>query len=506
MLNFKDFLTESTLSTGSLMKAKSLISSYLSRKLKDKVFASAGLEKFSNSNTAGYGLRYYAVKSSKSIRFNWESQSGNANNLTSMHVWYGSSRSPDLYVEFDRAASLVQILPMAVEIISKAPKTGKFTLAPLGKSLKEDVELEEIFSLHENFDINDAYDDILKMLQEPKFTKSKVGKKYKSAGDAIVISLKKMYPKAFGAGNKIMFIGDKKDIKKMFDEREKVLDEAGGLTGTIQRGASSEEYDVGQAVTDLETQKERIAYETQLEHLEALTQMMVAGSSNALFVAGRGGIGKTHTVEKILADMGLQDGNGYFKNTGSASAAGIYSLFFKHQNDIIFFDDSDDALKDQSARNIFKAATDTKPTRKLVWNKMGPNVVEPDDFEDPQELIDAGKIPRYFDFKGKVIFISNLPIDKLDPDGALRTRAFMIDIDPTDAEIYEFMEKIAGEFPIPDGMSLSADQRLAVVQMLRSSKSKQSANLRKLSRGLSMQAGAAVVGAKNIEKLINLYA
>jgi hypothetical protein len=220
--------------------------------------------------------------------------------------------------------------------------------------------------------------------------------------------------------------------------------------------------------------------------------------------------GKTHTVEATLSNMGLSDGNGYFKNTGSASAAGLYSILFLHRDGILLFDDSDDALKDQTSRNLFKAATDTKKVRKLSWTKGGFNVVDPDDYEDPQDIIDENKIPRFFEFTGKIIFISNLKIDKLDPDGALRTRAFMIDIDPTDVEVYDFMEKIVDDVPLEDGLSLSSKDRKLVIEILRSSKSKQSANIRKMVRGINMYAGSQKAGVSvsrsELQRLVEFYA
>ncbi len=42
---------------------------------------------------------------------------------------------------------------------------------------------------------------------------------------------------------------------------------------------------------------------------------------------------------------------------------------------------------------------------------------------DGEESDYGDTLPRYFDFTGKIIFISNLPLDKLDPDGALRHTA-----------------------------------------------------------------------------------
>ena len=312
------------------------------------------------------------------------------------------------------------------------------------------------------------------------------------------------------SGRQYMWNGSDKDVNKLLSQKSSILSSIGATSGNVRAGSAKETYSYDSQLDELEQNREKLTYEKQIADLENLVKMTVSGAANALFVAGRGGIGKTFTVEKVLNSMGLSDGNGYFKNTGTASAAGIYSLLFKNQNGIVFFDDSDDALKDQESRNMFKAATDTKKVRKLVWNKMGKNVVEPDEYEDPQELIDDGKIPRFFEFTGKVIFISNLKIDKLDPDGALRTRAFMIEIDPTESEIYDFMESIVDKIKLDGDLDLDSATRKKTVGLLRKGKSKQTANLRKLSRALNMQAGTLKSGVNisdgELTRMIETYA
>jgi hypothetical protein len=101
-------------------------------------------------------------------------------------------------------------------------------------------------------------------------------------------------------------------------------------------------------------------------------------------------------------------------------------------------------------------------------------------------------------------------MDKLDPDGAIRTRAFMIDIDPTDEEVYEHMEKIVDDMEIADGLTLSSQKRKDVIALLKAGKSKQTANFRKLQRGLNMAAGAGAAGVsisgEELAKMIALYA
>ena len=515
MLEFKEYITEE-LSTGSLEKASVIMLKYLRKATgNSKIFVTQGLEKFKNSNGAGYGVRFYAPgKKIESWRFNWKSVgSANTNNLSSIDLWNGSSAGPNHHISFETDVSLVQILPQLADMIKAGKvKSGKFVTYPMGAPLNESLEDgEECEELNEAVNPEDAYDNVVSLISSPGFTKHKVYKVWKYLGTKIFNELEARNPAIITKdGRKYNWSGSDADVKKLLSQKSEILAAIGTTRGTVRSGTSKETYSHNPQLDELEANRERLDYEKQLADLENLIKMTISGAANALFIAGRGGIGKTFTVEKVLKDAGLSDGNGYFKNTGTASAAGIYSLLFKNQDGIILFDDSDDALKDQEARNIFKAATDTKKIRKLVWNKMGKNVVEPDEYEDPQELIDANLIPRYFNFTGKVIFISNLKMDKLDPDGALRTRAFMIEIDPTETEIYDFMENIVGKIKLDGSFDLDLKTRKSVVDMLRKGKSKQSANLRKLSRALNMMAGTIKSGVSvsesELTRMIETYA
>ena len=513
-MQFKDYITEE-LATGTLQKASNVILKYLRKKTGIKqMFNSVGMEKFKNSKGAGYGMRFYAPgKKIESWRFNWTSVGGaNSNNLSSIDMWNGSTQGPTFHISFDKEVSLVQVLPQLADMLKSGKvKSGKFVTYPMGSDLKESFDTDELKVLTEAVDPEDAYDNVVTLISSPNFNKQKVFKVWKSVGIKIFDELEAQNPNIIKkVGRQYIWKGSKKDVTKMLSQKSSILQAIGTTRGDISKGSSKEVYSHNPILDELEANREKLAYDKQLADLENLIKMTVSGASNALFVAGRGGIGKTYTVEKVLNGMGLSDGKGYFKNTGTASAAGIYSLLFKHQNEIVFFDDSDDALKDQESRNMFKAATDTKKVRKLVWNKMGKNVVEPDDYEDPQELIDDGKIPRFFEFTGKVIFISNLKMDKLDPDGAIRTRAFMIEIDPTDIEIYDFMESIVDKIPLDDGLKLDLATRKKTVDLLRKGKSKQTANLRKLSRALNMQAGTIKSGVNisdgELTRMIETYA
>jgi hypothetical protein len=209
--------------------------------------------------------------------------------------------------------------------------------------------------------------------------------------------------------------------------------------------------------------------------------------------------GKTQNVEDELHAAGKTDGDGYYKVTGSASTAGIYRIMFQNRKNILLFDDSDGALADQDSRNLFKAASDTKKVRKISWQKGGKNYVDADDYNWDEEG-EQDELPRSFEFTGKIIFISNLPLNKLDPDGALRTRGYVLNIDPTNAEIYDFMEKIAPKINLDVDYNLSNEERIEVVEILRARKlPEKTANLRTLVRALNTRAGVEMMGGSSDE-------
>lgn len=478
-------------------KAQRLIDLYLRKKIKTPLFGT--VESWKRGGARGTGLRYYLPSKGRSFRINWTVNATNlSKDVTSIDVWYSENETYNF--EFDKKQSLVKVLPLVVDILlqKKKPQSGKI-------SYSDDKNLTESFN-----DPSKVFDGVIELISKPGFNKDKIQKTYSSLGAKMFDKIAAMNSDIiYKQGIKFVFAGGPNDLERLRAVKDSVIGSV-GIPMRVSRTTTDEEYVVDKKVTDLEKNAEKIAYEEQLDHLENLVKMTLSGASNALFVAGRGGVGKTHTVEKILAEMGYRDNDGYFKNTGSASAAGIYSMLFRYKDSIVFFDDSDDALKDQESRNLFKAATDTKPVRKLVWNKMGKNVVDPDDEMDPDEMLDKGLIPRYFEFTGKIIFISNLKMDKLDPDGAIRTRAFMIDIDPTDMEVYDFMEKIVKDMPLAAGLELDSESRKHVVELLRTGTSKQTANFRKLSRGLNMMAGAKAAGVQvsdnDLRKMISMYA
>jgi len=509
--NFQKHLTES-LSPKAILQAGNPIRSFLTKKTEYTFFVYPQLERFKNSAGSGYGLRLFSSSGGVSVRFNFSSAGGDLYKVSSFTIWFGSK---GYHTDFTEDLSFVKILPIVVNSVNKK------SVSNIVYSTPDDIKLSDILSqdLGEDISLTEAADgpemvaDIINMLAQPNFSKSKVYTKYRSPGYKVINTLEIEYPEWIQQkGNKFAFVGSDDDLQTLQNDIPNIMSKLGIVKGQTSRVSASEEtYAASDAVKEIENNIPRLTFQEQLKDMRRLLKLTVAGVSNACFIAGRGGVGKTYTTKQILAEGGLTDGDGYFLNKGKITAPALYASLFEHRDGIVVFDDADAVFGDQTSRNILKGATDTDKTRKLNWNISSSNLVDPDEYDNLDDIIEEGKLPKWFNFTGKIIFISNLKMDQIDPDGALRTRGFMISIDPTDAEVYDFMEKIAPNMELEEGLFLTKESRLHVVKLLREGTSKQTANLRKLERGLNMYAGAQIAGLTDmseseLERMISTYA
>lgn len=134
--------------------------------------------------------------------------------------------------------------------------------------------------------------------------------------------------------------------------------------------------------------------------LEELTDSTIAGDARSLIVSGPPGLGKSFTIEQKLKELGDDEFShvkGFIKRTG------LYKLLYKHRFDgnVIVFDDCDAIFFDDDCLNMIKTVCDTTEER---WVTYGAEMVLTD--EDTGDLL-----PRTFEFRGSIIFITNLDFD-----------------------------------------------------------------------------------------------
>jgi len=134
--------------------------------------------------------------------------------------------------------------------------------------------------------------------------------------------------------------------------------------------------------------------------LRQMTQRVIQGSVRSLIISGAAGVGKTFTVEQDLS-LAYQRGHIRFHFVkGAMSAIGLYqTLYLNRQEDhVLVIDDCDSIFYDMEALNVLKAALDTSDKRVLSWNKSSAALRKAD-------------IPNQFEFKGRVIFVTNVDIE-----------------------------------------------------------------------------------------------
>ena len=166
-----------------------------------------------------------------------------------------------------------------------------------------------------------------------------------------------------------------------------------------------------------------------------MVQMLAKGDQASVVVSGPGGLGKSHTVSAALADAGftdlsvldeLSDGavvpdKSFRVVKGYSTPKGLYRVLFENRNSVVVFDDCDSVLKDPVSLNLLKAALDSYSRRIISWRA---------DTRDEE-------LPNVFEFKGRVVFISNLASSSMDQ--AIISRSLAVDLTMTAKQKVERM-------------------------------------------------------------------
>ena len=162
--------------------------------------------------------------------------------------------------------------------------------------------------------------------------------------------------------------------------------------------------------------------------LDEMTDAVANGVVRGLIVSGPPGVGKSFGVETILEEYDAMAKIGGAVKTeivkGSMTPIGLYQTLFNNSaaGDILVFDDCDSVLFDEVCLNMLKAVLDSGKKRTISWKA------------ESSALRREG-IPDRFDFKGGVIFITNVNFENVrskkikDHLAALMSRCHYIDLE-----------------------------------------------------------------------------
>jgi hypothetical protein len=186
---------------------------------------------------------------------------------------------------------------------------------------------------------------------------------------------------------------------------------------------------VSAEIAPTQTDDERIAeIAERFDILTDMTKAAISGDIRAMIVSGPPGVGKSFSVEREVEKACLFDQVAGKKLRaevvkGSATPIGLYQTLYKYSdaNCMVVFDDCDSILVDDVSLNLLKGALDSGKKRKISW------------LAESSTLRREG-IPDSFEFRGSVIFITNLKFDNMksqklrDHLEALQSRCHYLDL------------------------------------------------------------------------------
>lgn len=234
-----------------------------------------------------------------------------------------------------------------------------------------------------------------------------------------------------GAGKEVRVrISKREDIsvtgKSVADMSDSEIRKSGKDDGNVFSIVKPAEPEVEATPESDEAAIERIR--ERFDILDQMSEGCTTGAVRAMIVSGPPGVGKSFGVEKVLEQAALFDKMAQRKPRfevvkGAMSPIGLYCKLFQYadSNSVLVFDDCDSILLDDLSLNILKAALDSGSKRTISWNS------------DSHMLRREG-VPDRFDFKGSVIFITNIKFEHVrskklkDHLDALESRCHYLDL------------------------------------------------------------------------------
>jgi hypothetical protein len=222
-----------------------------------------------------------------------------------------------------------------------------------------------------------------------------------------------------------------------------------------------------ESVDSAPVQESRFSINERFGFVSDMVAMLASGAQASVVVTGPGGLGKSFTVSQTLTALGFKDVSvledfavGTVLKTaktfrvikGYSTPKGLYRTLYENKDGVIVFDDCDSVLKDPTSLNLLKGALDSYSRRIISWRA---------DIKDED-------LPTSFEFKGRVIFISNLASSNIDQ--AIITRSMAVDLSMTNKQKIERMQHLltSGEFMPEFDKTIKADA-MSLIERLQDS-------------------------------------
>ena len=427
------------------------------RSANDTLYRYGGGSYYQKFQKAGVGAcvgALFLTDSGKAIRFNWEStiQKESSSAITSIDLWakgewnLGYPR-PSISIHTEDM-NIVQIVKVAVQLLKnpglKAVKLDEdFHITEAKRNLASVQQVIDYMNAN-NVKLNDV-----KLKNLTAFVQA-TGQDWPPA-----IRSLKVGRGTFNLGN-AGSVGD-----------------GPAMIPTVQQ-PQQEKHPAHAVVKTLETKARAISVDDLFEDLGDLSTLVARGVRPSLLVVGGAGTGKTFTVMKSVKKAGLKEKEDYLVVKGKTSTYGLYETLFLYYDKLVIFDDCDDVFSSGDSRNLLKAALDSYDKRIISWNSKitmntsGMGDAEKKAYDDSLRSSmlagawnaadkDAQKMPSEFEFKGGVIFISNIPKDKMEQ--AIISRSLTIDVTLSRGEMFERIELVMKDINPGDGSATMEDKQ-----------------------------------------------
>lgn len=140
---------------------------------------------------------------------------------------------------------------------------------------------------------------------------------------------------------------------------------------------------------------------------------------------GEPGIGKSHTTMQTLEELGLRNKKDYAVLSGYTTPLELYTFLYENREKIVVLDDIPNVFENETSYHILLSALWTVTSERMIYYlTSSPRL----------------KVPNSFNFKGKIIFLTNrMPADS----SSLRSRCMFYEMNLTFWDKLELMEEIA---------------------------------------------------------------